>query len=168
MRCLYDRAEIEAAVTRLASEITRDYQNKHPVLIGILKGVFIFMSDLVRNLDFPLELEFVRLSSYQGTETTGEVTVVGGLQTPVAGRAILVVEDIVDTGLTTGCLLEILRRENPVSLRLCALLDKPARRRVPININYLGFTAPDRFLVGYGLDCDEQYRNLPDICYLEA
>ncbi len=152
----------------LAGELAWDYSDKNPVLVAILKGSFVFLADLVRRLDFPLEIEFVRLSSYRGTETLGEVAMVQGLEIPVAGRAVLVVEDIVDTGLTTGFLLDYLRREKPASLKLCTLLDKPARRRTTITIDYLGFTVPDKFLVGYGLDYNERYRNLPDICVLEG
>jgi len=165
--CL-SRGEIEAKVKSLAGEITRDYSGKHPVIIGVLKGAFVFMSDLVRQLDFPLDLDFIRLSSYgSGRETTGRVRVVQGLRSVVKGREVIVVEDIVDTGLTTSFLLDYLKKKGPASLRLCALTDKPSRRRVPVHIDYLGFTLPDRFVVGYGLDFNESYRNLPDICYLE-
>jgi hypoxanthine phosphoribosyltransferase len=168
---LYDllsRAEIEAAVSRLASAITRDYQDKNPLLVGILKGSFIFMADLVRLLDFPLEVEFVRLSSYgSGRQTSGRVRMLQGLGSVVRGRDVLVVEDIVDTGITIAFLLDYLKRKKPTSLRLCSLTDKPSRRRVPVNIDYLGFIVPDKFLVGYGLDFDEKYRHLPDICFIE-
>ena len=165
---LLSRAEIDSAVKRLASEITRDYHDKNPLLIGILKGSFMFLADLVRLLDFPLELEFVRLSSYGGgRQTSGRVRVVQGLRSAVRGRHVLVVEDIVDTGITVAFLMDYLKKRKTASLRLCALTDKPSRRRVPADIDYLGFTVPDKFLVGYGLDCDEKYRNLPDICYLE-
>jgi hypoxanthine phosphoribosyltransferase len=168
LHSLLPRAEIESAVSRLAAEITRDYQDKRPVLIGILKGVFIFMADLVRHLDFPLEVEFVRLSSYgRGRQTSGRVKVVQGLSCPIQDRHILVVEDIVDTGITIAFLLDYLKKQKPASLRLCSLTDKPSRRRVPVTIDYLGLTVPDKFVVGYGLDFDEQYRNLPDICFLE-
>jgi hypoxanthine phosphoribosyltransferase len=168
LHTLFPRAEIGAAVSRLAEEITSDYQDKRPVLIGILKGVFVFMADLVRQLDFPLEVEFVRLSSYgSGRETSGTVDVVQGLSCPIKARHVLVVEDIVDTGITVAFLMDYLEKQKPASRRLCALADKPSRRRVPVNIDYLGFTVPDKFLVGYGLDCDEQYRNLPDISFLE-
>lgn len=161
-------AEIESAVKRLASEITRDYHDKNPLLIGILKGSFMFLADLVRQLDFPLEVEFVRLSSYgSGRQTSGRVKVVQGLRSAVRGRHVLVVEDIIDTGITVAFLLDYLKKKKSASLRLCALTDKPSRRRVPVAIDYLGFTVPDKFLVGYGLDCDEKYRNLPDICVLE-
>lgn len=168
LHTLFTRAEIEAAVSRLASEITRDHHDKNPLLIGILKGVFMFMADLVRHLDFPLEVEFVQLSSYgSGTKTSGKVKVVQGLRSVVRGRDVLVVEDIVDTGITIAFLLDYLKKQKPASLRLCSLTDKPSRRQVPVTIDYLGFTVPNKFLVGYGLDFDEQFRNLPDICFLE-
>jgi hypoxanthine phosphoribosyltransferase len=165
---LFTGEQVESAVSRLAAEITVEYRDKSPVLIGILKGVFIFMADLVRRLDFPLELEFVRLSSYgRGRQTSGRVKVVQGLHCPVKDRHVLVIEDIIDTGITVAFLIDYLEKKTPASLKLCTLLDKPSRRRVPVKINYLGYTVPDEFLVGYGLDCDEQYRNLPDIYYLE-
>ena len=166
---LFPRVDIEAAVGRLASAIASDYRDKNPLLIGVLKGSFIFMADLVRRLDFPLEIEFIRLSSYGcGRETSGRVKLVRGLRSTIKGRDVLMIEDIVDTGITIAFLREYLGKKKPASVRLCALTDKPSRRRVPLVIDYLGFTVPDRFLVGYGLDCDEKYRNLPDICYLEA
>jgi len=165
---LFPRAEIASVVGRLAAEITRDYLDKNPLLLGILKGSFVFLADLVRQLDFPLEVEFIRLSSYgRGQQTSGRVKVVQGLRSPVRGRHVLLVEDIIDTGLTVAFLLEYLQRKKPASLRLCALTDKPSRRRAPLTIDYLGFTVPDKFVVGYGIDYDEKYRNLPDISYLE-
>ncbi|MFC1940074.1 hypoxanthine phosphoribosyltransferase [Chloroflexota bacterium] len=167
-KILFSRQEIEAAVSKLAAEIRKDYQDKHPLLIGILKGSFVFMADLVRLLDFPLEVDFIRVSSYgRDKKSSGKVKVVQGLRSQVKGREVLVVEDVVDTGLTTAFLLDYLRRKKPASLKLCALTDKPSRRRVSVTINYLGFTVPDKFLVGYGLDWDENFRNLPDICVLE-
>ena len=168
LRCLFPRAEIEAAVSRLAAEITRDYHDKNPLLLGVLKGSFVFMADLVRLLDFPLELEFIRLSSYgSGRQTSGRVKVVQGLRSAVKGRYVLVVEDIVDTGITIAFLLDYLRKKGPASLRLCSLTDKPSRRQVPVKIDYLGFTVPNKFLVGYGLDFDEAFRYLPDIYFIE-
>jgi hypoxanthine phosphoribosyltransferase len=167
LQSLITRQEIETKVKGLAEELKRDYQGKNPLLIGILKGSFIFMADLVRLLDFPLEVEFVRLSSYGGERTTaGELEVVQGIRTPIKGRDILVVEDIVDTGQSVSFLMDYLARKKPASLRLCALTDKPSRRKVEVTIDYLGFTVPDRFVVGYGLDFNEKYRNLPDICAL--
>jgi len=168
LRCLISRAEIASAVNRLASAITRDYRGENPILLGILKGSFIFLADLVRQLDFPLELEFIHLASYgAGRQTSGRVEVVQGLRAPLGGRHVLVVEDIIDSGVTMAFLLECLEKESPASLRLCALLDKPSRRKTSLAIDYLGLTVPDECLVGYGLDCNERYRNLPDICVLE-
>ena len=159
--------EIAATLERLAGEIRRDYLGKHPLLLGILKGSFVFMADLVRRLDFPLEIDFARLSSYgRGTESSGRVRAVQGLRSAVRGRHVLVIEDIVDTGLTTGYFMDYLRKKRPTSLRLCSLLDKPARRKVSVPIDYLGFTVPDRFVVGYGIDFAEKFRYLPDICAL--
>jgi hypoxanthine phosphoribosyltransferase len=167
-RILFARQEIEATVGRLAAEISRDYFDRYPLLIGILKGSFIFMADLIRLLEFPLEVEFVKLSSYgRGRESSGRVKVVQGLGADIKGRHVLVVEDIVDTGLTIAFFLDYLQKRKPASLRLCALTDKAERRKTPVAIDYLGFTVPDKFLVGYGLDMDEKFRNLPDIYVLE-
>lgn len=168
LRILFTRDEIEATVKRLAAEIKRDYHGKHPVLIGILKGSFMFMADLIRLLDLPLEVEFIRLSSYgRGKVSSGKIKVVPGLLPSIKDRDVLVIEDIVDTGLTIAFLLDYLQKRKPASLKLCALTDKPSRRRVPVNIDYLGLTVPDKFIVGYGLDWDEKFRYLPDICVLE-
>jgi hypoxanthine phosphoribosyltransferase len=168
LEVLVSKAEIAATVKKMAAAITKDYREKNPLLIGILKGSFVFLADLIRQLDFPLEVEFVRLSSYgSGTQTSGKVKIVHGLKSAIKGRHVLVVEDIVDTGITLAYFLEYLKKKNPASLKLCALTEKPSRRRVPIKINYLGLTVPDKFIVGYGIDCDEKYRNLPDICVVE-
>jgi hypoxanthine phosphoribosyltransferase len=168
LRVLLPRARIASAVQRLAAEISRDYRDKNPLLLGILKGSFVFLADLIRQLDFPHEVEFVRLASYgAGRQTSGRPRVVHGLRAAVRGRHVLVVEDIIDTGITVAYLLENLKKKGPASLRLCALTDKPSRRRAGVTIDYLGETVPDEFLVGYGLDCGEKYRNLPDICVLE-
>jgi len=166
---LFTKEDIEAAVKRLAAEIRKDYCGKHPILIGVLKGSFVFMADLIRLLNFLLEVEFIRLSSYgQGTESSGKVKVVQGLRSSIKGRDVLVIEDIVDTGFTTAFLLDYLRRKRPASLKLCALTDKPSRRQVPVTIDYLGFTVPNKFIVGYGIDWDEKFRYLPDICFVEV
>ena len=169
LHVLFDRHEIETAVRRLASEISKDYRNQNPLLLGVLRGSFVFMADLIRHLDFPLEVDFIGLSSYgSSTQSSGKIKVVKQLETPVRERNVLVVEDIVDTGLTTAFLLQYLQRRKPASVKLCALTEKPSRREVPVNIDYLGFTVPDKFLVGYGLDANQKCRNLPDICYLEG
>jgi hypoxanthine phosphoribosyltransferase len=167
-KILINRDEIADTVDRLAREVQSDYQGKNPVLIGILKGSFVFMADLVRRLDLPLELDFVRLSSYTtGCQTSGKVRIVHGVKTSLEGRDVLVVEDIVDTGITTAFLIEYLKKKRPASLKLCTLTDKPSRRRVSVPINYRGFIVPDKFVVGYGLDCDQKFRNLPHIYTLE-
>jgi hypoxanthine phosphoribosyltransferase len=168
LKILISRDEIAEAIDRLASEIKKDYQGKQPLLIGVLKGSFVFMADLIRQLDLPLELDFVRLSSYGAArESSGRVRVVQEVKTPIKGRDVLVIEDIVDTGITTSFLLDYLRKRKPASLKLCALTDKPSRRKVPVCIDYLGLSLPNKFAVGYGLDCDERFRNLPDIYALE-
>jgi hypoxanthine phosphoribosyltransferase len=165
---LYSRREIAVIVKRLAREIERDYKDKNPILIGILKGSFIFMADLIRQMDFPLEVEFVRFSSYgSGTESSGKIEAVQGLVRDVKGRHVIIVDDIIDSGLTVKYMLDILKEKKAASVKVCALSSKPSRRKTGVDINYLGFIVPDKFLVGYGLDCDEKYRNLPDICYIE-
>ncbi len=167
LHVIFPRAEIESTVKRLAARISTDYEGKEPLFIGVLKGSFVFMADLVRRLDIPLEVDFIRLSSYSGINTSGKVKVVQGLRSPIKGRHVIVVEDVVDTGITSAFLMDYLKKKNPASLRLCALTDKPSRRRVPVKIDYLGRELPDIFIVGYGLDYDEKFRNLPDICYFE-
>ncbi len=166
---LFTRDEVEATVNRLAAEIRQDYHGKNPLLIGILKGSFMFMADLIRLLDFPLEVEFITLSSYgRGRESSGQIRVVKGLGAEVKSRDVLVIEDIVDTGLTISFLLDYLGQKKPASLKLCALTDKPSRRKIPVAIDYLGFTVPNKFIVGYGIDWDERFRYLPDICFVEV
>jgi len=168
LKILIGRDEIAKAVNKLAREIERDYQDRQPLLICVLKGSFMFMADLIRELDLPLELDFVRLSSYDAArETSGKVKVVHETKTPVKDRDVLVVEDIVDTGITISFLLDYLKNKQPASLKVCTLTDKPSRRRVPVPIDYHGFTVPNKFIVGYGLDCDQRFRNLPDIYTLE-
>ena len=165
---LVTRTEIESTVKKLASAVARDYRDKNPLLIGILKGSFIFLADLVRQLDFPLEVEFVRLSSYgSGTQTFGKVKLEHEPKVAIKGRHVLVVEDIIDTGITVDFLMKYLQKKKPASLKLCALTDKPSRRRVHIGIDYKGIDVPNKFIVGYGIDCDEKHRNLRDICIIE-
>jgi hypoxanthine phosphoribosyltransferase len=168
LKVLISREEIKNTVARLAKEIKEDYRDTQPLLISALKGSFVFMADLIRQLDLPVEIDFIKLSSYgAGMKSSGEVKVVQELKTPIKGRDVLVIEDIVDTGLTISFLLNYLRKKKPASLKLCALTDKPSRRKTPVSIDYLGFTLPDKFIVGYGLDLNEKFRNLPDICVLE-
>jgi hypoxanthine phosphoribosyltransferase len=168
LRILIGRDDIAKAVNRLACEIQSDYRDKQPLLVSVLKGAFMFTADLVRQIDLPLELDFVRLSSYgPSRESSGKVRIAQGVKTPVKGRDVLVVEDIVDTGITISFLLDYLKSKQPASLKVCTLTDKPSRRRVPVPIDYRGFTVPKKFIVGYGLDCDQKFRNLPDIYTLE-
>ncbi len=167
---LISQAEIVRIVRRLAVEIDRDYQDRSLVLVGILKGSFIFLADLVREIQMPIaNIEFLRLSSYGSSMvSSGEAKISMNLPPKaIAGQDIVLVEDLVDTGITTDTALRYLQNYQPASLRLCALLDKPARRQVPVKIDYLGSTVEDLFIVGYGIDFDQQYRQLPDIYYLK-
>lgn len=168
--CLISPEEIATIVRRVAQELDRDYENRSPVLVGMLKGAFVYLADLIRHMQTPIRnLEFIRLSSYgASTVSSGRALVVTGLpKGTVTGQDVILIEDIVDTGITTRAALRYLRRDQPASLRLCTLLDKPGRRRVPVTIDYLGQTVPDRFVVGYGIDFDQQYRQLPAIYTLE-
>jgi len=165
---LYTHEQIENTVKKLADEITRDYAGRKPLLVGILKGSFMFMADLVRHLNFPLEIEFVRVSSYgRNRQSSGKIHMVQGIRARIKDRHVLIVEDIIDSGLSVNHVLESLRNKKPASLKVCCLLDKPARRQVTVPVDYTGLTVPNKFLIGYGLDWAEQYRNLPNICYLE-
>jgi len=164
---LFTSDEIAATVKKLATEIRQDYRDKHPILIGVLKGSFIFMADLIRLLDFPLEVEFVRLSSYGGGKSPGKIKLVQDAQSNIKDRHVLVIEDIIDTGFTTAFVLEHLDKKKPASLKLCTLTDKPSRRKVTVNIDYLGLTVPNKFIVGYGIDWNERFRYLPGIYTME-
>ena len=168
LKCLISREEIDTAVKRLAADIRQDFYDKNPLVIGILKGSFVFLADLIRAFEFPHEVEFVRLSSYgSGRTVAGQLTMIHDLQVSIKGRHVLVVEDIVDTGNSVAFLMKYLSEKKPASLKLCALTDKPSRREVDVKIDYRGFIVPNLFLVGYGLDFDEKFRNLPDICTLQ-
>lgn len=167
VKVLFSRQEVADTVRRLADEINDDYRGKNPLIIGILIGSFVFIADLVRLLEFPLEMDFVRLASYgSGTVSSGKVKIAQELSAQIRGRDVLVVEDIVDTGHTLAFLMDYLAKKEPATLKLCVLVDKPSRRLVPVTIDYLGFTVPDEFIVGYGIDWNEKYRNIPDICIL--
>ncbi|MEA1959189.1 MAG: hypoxanthine phosphoribosyltransferase [Chloroflexota bacterium] len=167
-KVLITKDEIALEVKRLAGEINRDYKGKRPLLLGILKGSFIFLADLVRSLDTPVEVDFVRLASYGSAKvSSGRVRMVHGLRSNVKGRDVILVDDIVDTGLALSYLVNYVKKRKPASVKLCALLNKPSRREIDIDIDYLGITIPDKFVVGYGLDCNEEYRHLPDICVVE-
>ncbi len=158
---LISEADLRARVAALGEAITRDYADRSPVLVGVLKGSFIFLADLVRAIDLPIAVDFIGISSYEGTRTSGVVQITSDLGRPVEGKDVLLVEDIVDTGLTMRYLLENLATRGPASLKVCALLEKPTRARVKIPIDYRGFVIGDEFVVGYGLDWDGRMRNLP-------
>ena len=153
--------EIATAVERLAGQINRDYAGLEPLVVGVLNGSYIFMADLTRRLEVPIALDFIRASSYgSGTASCGEVTITKDLEQDALGRDVIIVEDIVDTGLTLSCILQHIQDMGPASLRVCALLDKPARRVAPCRPDYVGMEVGDLFLVGYGLDLAGRHRNL--------
>lgn len=167
-RIIISRRDIEKAIRRLAKQINSDYCGRQPVLVAVLKGAFVFLADLMRYLELQVEVEFVCLSSYGwGRQSPGEVRLVQGLCADIKDRDVIIIEDIIDSGLTTDFLLDYLSKQGPSSLRVCALTSKPSRRQVPVTIDYLGFEVPNRFIVGYGLDWDEKFRNLPDICFID-
>src|SRR4051812_24063013 len=161
--------QIKARVTELGAEIAKEYQDRHVVLVVVLKGSFIFAADLARAIrSTHLRVDFLGVRSYgEGTETSGVVQITQDLSKPIAGEDVIIVEDIVDTGLTIAHLMDLFRTRQPRSVNVCALLHKPARARVAVKIDYLGFTIEDRFVVGYGLDFGERYRNLPYIGVIE-
>ena len=164
-RVLLTREEIAAKVKELGQRITRDYAGKKPVLVCILKGASVFFTDLIREIDLPISLDFMAISSYgSATKTSGVVRILKDLDKDILGKDVIIVEDIVDTGITLNYLMKILIQRGAASLRIAALLDKTARRQVPdLKVDYCCFDIPDAFVVGYGLDYDQKYRNLPDI-----
>ncbi|MBI4299247.1 MAG: hypoxanthine phosphoribosyltransferase [Chloroflexi bacterium] len=165
---LISRDQIAESVHRLSRQVEQDYRGSNLLLVGVLKGAFMFMADLVRGLELPVEIDFVRLASYGSRrQSTGGVRLQHGLRSSIEGKDVLIVEDIIDTGHTTRFLIDYLQKRRPASLKLCALLDKPERRQVPVSIDYLGFTVPNKFVVGYGIDFNQEYRHLPDIFVLE-
>lgn len=161
---LFEADEIAARVREMGEEIARDYAGRSPVLVSILKGGTIFLADLARAVDLPVSLDFMGISSFGGAaESMGRVRIVKDLDEDIGGRDVLVVEDIVDTGLTLSYLRTVLLARDPASLAICTLLDKTARRIVPTELRYVGFECPDSFVVGYGLDLGERYRNVPSL-----
>jgi hypoxanthine phosphoribosyltransferase len=166
---LITEAQIAAKVDELGARLSAEYAGRPVTLVSVLKGSLPFMADLMRAITIPVTIDLMEVSSYGGTatESSGLVRILKDLSSPIEGRDVLIVEDIIDTGLTLNYLLRYLRGKNPASLRICALLDKPARRLVEIDIDYRGFTIPDQFVVGYGLDYGERYRNLPFIGVLK-
>lgn len=165
---LYSEETLRERVAQLGAQITRDYAGKDLVLASVLRGSYIFMADLTRAIDLPLTVDFMAVSSYgSGTVSSGQVEIKKDLSDPIEGKDLLIVEDILDTGNTLYYLLEVLKARRPASIRICTLMDKPDRRVRPIYAEYIGFTIPDAFVVGYGLDYDEKYRNLPYVGVLK-
>ncbi|HEX8423431.1 MAG TPA: hypoxanthine phosphoribosyltransferase [Pyrinomonadaceae bacterium] len=165
---LFSAEQIQNRIAALGAEIARDYAGRNPLLLGVLKGAVIFLSDLMRATDLRLGVEFMAISSYgEATRSSGEVKIVKDLDVPIEGRDLLIVEDIVDTGLTLSYLMANLRSRGAASVKLAALLNKQERRIREVQIDYLGFTIPDAFVVGYGLDFAERYRNLPYIAIIK-
>jgi hypoxanthine phosphoribosyltransferase len=165
---LLDSETVANRVAELAAQLTADYAGRDPVLVSVLKGALVFLADLMRAMDLPSSIDLMEVSSYgAATETSGQVRILKDLSKPIEGRDLIIVEDIIDTGLTLNYLLRYLWERNPASIRVCCLLDKPARRLAEIPIDYIGFTIPDRFVIGYGLDYNERYRNLPYIGVLK-
>lgn len=159
--------EITAITKGLAERITKDYQGKNPLLVGLLKGSIMFMGDLIKHLDMHLEIDFMDVSSYSGTKSSGEVKIIKDLNQSVEGRHILFVEDIIDTGTTLNAIIDLIEYRKAASVEIVTLLDKPANRKVNVDVKYIGTEIPDGFVVGYGLDFDEKYRNLPYIGLLK-
>jgi hypoxanthine phosphoribosyltransferase len=165
---LIPSSEVQEKVCELGELITEDFRGERPLLVGILRGAVVVLGDLMRNIDLPCEIDFMDISSYgTGTSSSGVVRILKDLEEDITDRHVLIVEDIIDTGLTLSYIRRSLLARGPASLEICALLSKPSRRRVELKVRYLGFEVPDEFVVGYGLDFAGAYRNLPDICVLK-
>ncbi|MBO9597342.1 hypoxanthine phosphoribosyltransferase [Cohnella panacarvi] len=165
---LYSEEVIRKKVQELGAAVSREYAGRNPLVICVLKGAFIFMADLSKNITIPIELDFMAVSSYgNSTRSSGEVKIIKDLDTSVDGRDVIIVEDIIDSGLTLSYLIDVLERRNALSVSVVALFDKPGRRTVDLQADYTGFTIPDAFVVGYGLDYAEKYRNLPYVGVLK-
>jgi len=165
---LISQEEIETKVIELAKKIEMDYKNQEVLIVGVLKGAVVFVSDLVRNINLDLSLDFIAVSSYgMSTESSGVVKINKDIEMDLTGKNVIIVEDIIDTGLTLKYIKEYLSGKNAKSVRICALLDKPSRRKCNVDVDYVGFEIEDLFIVGYGIDCKEKYRNLPYIAYVQ-
>lgn len=168
LKVLIRQSEIEKRVQKVARQITKDFKGERVHLVGVLKGACIFLSDLIRQIDLETSIDFIAVSSYgKNRESTGQVRVLKDLDSSIAGLNVILVEDILDTGLTLSYLLRVFHQRRPKVLRVAALLDKPSRRLKAVKADYIGFTIPNEFVVGYGLDYSERYRNLRDVCVLK-
>jgi len=167
-KVLFSREDISLMINKLGAQISEDYKDRNLLLVSILKGSIVFMADLMRSITIPCRIDFMAVSSYgSGTKTTGVVKIIKDLDINLEGYDVLIVEDILDSGKTLSYILELLLGRNPNSVRICTLLDKPDRRQVDLTPEYKGAEVPDEFVVGYGLDCDEKYRNLPFVGVLK-
>ena len=167
-KVMFNEVELQGVCKRLGEQITKDYEGKDLLIVGILNGAIVFVTDLMRQIDRQINIDFMSVSSYgNGTTSSGNIHVAKDLNSDIAGRNVLIVEDILDTGNTLHQLTKMLKERNPASLKVCVLLDKPARREKPITADYAGFEVPDEFVVGYGLDYCQQYRNMPYIGVLK-
>ncbi len=165
---LVTREELGKMVKKMGEQISKDYADKDLVLVGVLKGGFVFLSDLMRELSIPVDLDLISVSSYgEATKSSGVVRIIKDIDINITGKHVLIVEDLVDTGLTLKHLKELFNTRGPLSVKICAALDKPSRRKVDIDIEYKGIEIPDKFVVGYGLDYAGKYRNFPDVCVLK-
>lgn len=164
---LISEEELKAKVAEMGQKISRDFEGKDPIFVGVLKGCFIFMADLMRNVDINCSMDFMAVSSYSGTTSTGAVKINKDLSEDIEGRHVIIVEDILDSGVTLNYLKNYLVGRNPASISIATLMDKPARRKAPVYADYFCFEVPDAFVVGYGLDYNERYRNLPYIGVLK-
>ncbi len=169
LKIAISESQIQECVERLAQQIEVDYQDQPLLVVGALNGSFVFLSDLIRHMHLPIQVDFIRLSSYdEATKSSGAVRLHHGVRTSVVGKNVLVVEDIVDTGLTAQFIRRYFKDQNAATVRICSLLDKPVRRVTSVTVDYVGFEVPDQFLVGYGLDYNQQYRELPALYSLET
>ncbi len=168
LKVLLTEEQIHERVAELGAQIAKDYADKNLLLVSVLKGSVAFMADLMRAIDIPLAIDFMAVSSYgSGVKTSGVVKIIKDLEIGLTGRDLLIVEDILDSGMTLSYIIDMLETRNPNSVRICTLLDKPERHQVDVPVEYIGFTVPDEFVIGYGLDYDERYRNLPYIGVLK-
>lgn len=167
-KVLVTREELDKKTTEIAKAIERDYKGKDLVLVGVLKGGFIFLADLVRKMSMDVSIDFISVSSYgNSTQSSGVVRILKDIDSDITGKHVLLVEDLIDTGLTLNYLKEIFNTKGCASVKLAAILDKPERRKVDLKVDYPGIKIPDEFVVGYGLDCAGKYRNLPDVCVID-
>ncbi len=167
-RVLVSKEQLDKQVEELGARISKDYQGQELVIIGVLKGGFIFLADLARKITIPVDLDFMSVSSYgNSSKSSGVVKIIKDVDTNITGKHVLIVEDIIDTGLTLNHLVELLKTRGPLSVKVCAALDKPSRRKVDLKVDYKGIEIPDEFVIGYGLDYAGKYRNVAEVCVLK-